>query len=44
MPDETFELIETIPNDALRLGDLPSPDPDGTEVWRLADTFNGFKQ
>lgn len=43
MPDETFELMETIPNDALRLDDLPSPDADGTEVWRLADTFNGFK-
>jgi hypothetical protein len=43
MPDETFELMETIPNDALRLDDLPSPDADGMEVWRLADTFNGFK-
>jgi hypothetical protein len=43
MPDETFELIETIPNDALRLDDLPAPDADGAEVWRLADTFNGFK-
>ena len=43
MPDEAFKLIETIPNDALRLDNLPSPDADGTEIWRLADTFNGFK-
>jgi hypothetical protein len=43
MPDELFELAETIPNDALRLDHLPSPDADGMEVWRLADTFNGFK-
>lgn len=43
MPDETFELMEAIPNDALRLDHLPSPDAGGTEVWRLADTFNGFK-
>jgi hypothetical protein len=43
MPDEAFELVETISNDALRLEQLPSPDADGTEVWRFADTFNGFK-
>ena len=43
MPDEAFELVETIPNDALRLEQLPSPDADGTEVWRFADTFNGSK-
>jgi len=43
MPDGTFELMETIPNDALRLDDLPAPDADGAEVWQLADTFNGFK-
>ena len=43
MPDEAFKLMETIPNDFLRLDDLPSPDADGTEIWRLADTFNGFK-
>ena len=43
MPDETFELMEAIPNDVLRLDHLPPPDADGTEVWRLADTFNGFK-
>ena len=43
MPDEAFKLMDAIPNDALRLDDLPSPDADGTEVWRLADTFNGFK-
>jgi hypothetical protein len=43
MPDEAFELVETIPNDALLLEQLPSPDADGTEVWRFADRFNGFK-
>jgi hypothetical protein len=43
MPDEAFELVETIPNDALRLEQLPSADADGTEVWRFADTFNGSK-
>jgi hypothetical protein len=43
MPDEAFELIEAIPNDVLRLDHLPPPDADGTDVWRLADTFNGLK-
>ena len=43
MPDEAYKLVETIPNDALRLDHLPSPDADGMEVWRFADTFNGFK-
>jgi hypothetical protein len=43
MPDEAFKLMETIPNDALRLDELPGPDAGGTDVWRLADTFNGFK-
>ncbi|WP_406700102.1 hypothetical protein V5E97_14805 [Singulisphaera sp. Ch08] len=43
MPDTAFELIEAIPNDALRNDHLPSPDAAGTEVWRLANTFNGFK-
>jgi hypothetical protein len=37
------EHLETIPNDALRLDDLPPPDADWPEVWRLADTFNGYK-
>ena len=43
MPDEAFKLMATIPNDSLRLDDTPSADADGTEIWRLADTFNGFK-
>lgn len=43
MPDETFELVEAIPNKVLTLDHLPPPDADGTEVWRFADTFNGFK-
>jgi hypothetical protein len=37
------EHLETIPNDALRLDALPPPDADWPEVWRLADTFNGYK-
>jgi hypothetical protein len=35
--------LETIPNDALRLNRLPLPDADWPEVWRLADTFNGYE-
>jgi hypothetical protein len=35
--------LETIQNDALRLDHLPPPDADWPEVWRIADTFNGFK-
>jgi hypothetical protein len=35
--------LETIPNEALRLDHLPAPEADWPEVWRLADTFNGFK-
>jgi hypothetical protein len=42
-PDVSFELAEPIPNDALLLDHLPPPDADWPEVWRLADTFNGFK-
>ncbi|MHC5540727.1 hypothetical protein ACYOEI_21110 [Singulisphaera rosea] len=43
MPDEAFELVETIPNQVLTHEHLPPPDADGAGVWRLADTFNGFK-
>ena len=32
-----------IPNDALRLEDLPPPNADWPAIWRLADSFNGYK-
>jgi hypothetical protein len=35
--------VETIPNDALTLDHLPRPDADWAEIWRLANTFNGYK-
>jgi hypothetical protein len=42
-PDDSFELAEPIPNEALLLEHLPPLDADWSEVWRLADSFNGFK-
>jgi hypothetical protein len=35
--------VETIPNDALRLEHLPASDADWPEVWRFANTFNGYE-
>jgi hypothetical protein len=35
--------MESIPNQALLLDDLPLPNADWPEVWRFADAFNGFE-
>jgi len=35
--------MEAIPNALLRLADLPAPEADWPAIWRLADTFNGYK-
>ena len=35
--------MEAIPNALLRLEDLPAPEADWPAIWRLADTFNGYK-
>ena len=43
MPDTAFESVETISNEDLRVDHLPAPDARAAEVWRFADTFNGFK-
>lgn len=34
--------MTTIPNASIEATDLPAPDADWAEVWRLADTFNGY--
>lgn len=41
-PDEAWKRAARIPNEALTLDHIPPPDADGPEVWRFADTFDGF--
>jgi hypothetical protein len=36
-------VVEVVPNSALRLDDLPTPEAEWPAVWRFADTFNGYK-
>jgi hypothetical protein len=35
--------LESIPSENLQLEQLPPSDADWPQVWRLADTFNGYK-
>ncbi len=35
--------MQTIPNEELQLDKLPLPEDDWISIWRLADTFNGYK-